>query len=92
LVERPLPVLRNFVDGSYVEPADGKTSPVVDPCTGEIYAHAPVSTDPDVAAAMDAAERGFATWRGATPSERQRALLRICRCTGSRCTPGSNTS
>jgi acyl-CoA reductase-like NAD-dependent aldehyde dehydrogenase len=77
LVESPLPVLRNFVDGSYVEPADGKTSPVVDPCTGEIYAHAPVSTDPDVAAAMDAAERGFATWRDATPSQRQRALLHV---------------
>jgi acyl-CoA reductase-like NAD-dependent aldehyde dehydrogenase len=61
LVESPLPVLRNFVDGAYVEPTDGKTSPVIDPCTGETYAHAPVSTDPDVAAAMDSAERGFAT-------------------------------
>jgi betaine-aldehyde dehydrogenase len=77
LVESPLPVLRNFIDGAHVEPADGKTSPVVDPCTGETYAHAPVSTDPDVAAAMDAAERGFATWRDATPSQRQRALLRM---------------
>jgi hypothetical protein len=37
LVERALPVLRNFVDGSYVDPADGKASPVVDPCTGEAY-------------------------------------------------------
>jgi betaine-aldehyde dehydrogenase len=77
LVERPLPVLRNFVAGSYVDPAESKTSPVVDPCTGETYAHAPVSTEPDVAAAMDAAGSGFAAWRATTPSERQRALLRI---------------
>ena len=76
-MERPLPVLRNFVAGSYADPAESKTSPVVDPCTGEAYAHAPVSTEPDVAAAMDAAESGFAAWRASTPSERQRALLRI---------------
>jgi betaine-aldehyde dehydrogenase len=76
-VERPLPVLRNFVAGSYVDPAESKTSPVVDPCTGETYAHAPVSTESDVAAAMDTAESGFAAWRATTPSERQRALLRM---------------
>ena len=45
-MEMPLPVLRNFVAGSYVDPAESKTSPVVDPCTGETYAHAPVSTEP----------------------------------------------
>ena len=33
-MERALPVLRNFVDGSYVDPADGKTSPVVGPHGG----------------------------------------------------------
>jgi betaine-aldehyde dehydrogenase len=71
-----LPVLRNFVGGSYVE-TGGAISPVIDPCTGEPYAHAPVSSAHDVAEAMAAASKGFETWRDTTPAERQRALLRI---------------
>jgi betaine-aldehyde dehydrogenase len=76
-VSAALPVLRNFVGGSFADPADGRTSPVVDPCTGEAYALAPVSSEPDVAAAMAAAAAGFETWRDTTPAERQRALLRL---------------
>ncbi len=69
--------LRNFVAGSYTDPADGATSDVVDPCTGETYARAPVSSAPDVDAAMAAAADGFEVWRDTTPADRQRALLRI---------------
>ena len=57
------PVLQNFIGGSYVDPADGRTSPVVDPSTGEAYAQAPISSAQDVAAAMTSAEAGFgAVW------------------------------
>ncbi|WP_233624312.1 gamma-aminobutyraldehyde dehydrogenase [Actinoplanes sp. ATCC 53533] len=79
-----LPVLRNFVGGSYSDPADGATSAVVDPCTGEAYAYAPVSAAGDVAVAMTAAEAGFEVWRDSTPAERQRALLRIADAVESR--------
>ena len=72
-----LPVLRNFVGGSYVDAVDGATSEVVDPSTGETYAYAPVSTAADVDRAMTVARAGFETWRDATPAERQRALLRL---------------
>ena len=72
-----LPVLRNFVGGSYVDPSNGTTSQVIDPCTGEPYAHAPVSSAAEVDAALTAARQGFETWRDTTPAERQRALLRI---------------
>jgi betaine-aldehyde dehydrogenase len=71
-----LPVLRNFVGGSYVQ-TGGAISPVVDPCTGEPYAYAPVSSAHDVDSAMAVASKGFETWRDSTPAERQRALLRI---------------
>jgi betaine-aldehyde dehydrogenase len=69
--------LRNFVGGRHTDPAEGATSPVVDPSTGEAYALAPVSSARDVDAAMTAAAAGFDVWRDATPAERQRALLRI---------------
>jgi betaine-aldehyde dehydrogenase len=75
-VSTDLPVLRNFVGGSYVDPAE-PTSRVVDPCSGEAYARAPVSGAETVATAMAAAEAGFEAWRDTTPAERQRALLRI---------------
>jgi betaine-aldehyde dehydrogenase len=69
--------LRNFVNGEYVNATSGRTSDVVDPSTGEVYAQAPVSADADVDAAMAAAQSGFEVWRDATPSERSRALLHI---------------
>ncbi|MFC6568085.1 gamma-aminobutyraldehyde dehydrogenase [Actinoplanes utahensis] len=69
--------MRNFVAGSYRDTEDGLTSPVIDPSTGETYAHAPVSSGRDVESAVEAAERGFEIWRDSTPAERQRALLRI---------------
>jgi len=70
-------VLRNVVDGRSVEASSGRTSDVVNPATGEVYASAPVSGAQDVDAAFGAAARAFETWRDTTPSERQRALLRI---------------
>jgi betaine-aldehyde dehydrogenase len=69
--------LRNFVNGEWRDPADGGRSDIVNPSTGEVYASAPVSGEGDVDAAMRAAATAFETWRDATPSERQRALLRI---------------
>jgi betaine-aldehyde dehydrogenase len=69
--------LRNFVDGKYVERVDGPSSDVIDPCTGQAYAQAPISTAEDVNDAMEAAGRAFESWRDSTPAERQRALLKM---------------
>jgi betaine-aldehyde dehydrogenase len=67
--------LRNFVDGEFVDPAEGGYTDVVDPATGEVYASAPRSTAPDVDAAFSAASAAFAGWKRTTPAERQAALL-----------------
>src|ERR687887_716101 len=69
--------ISNFIHGERVAAADGRTSDLVDPSTGERYATAALSSEADVDAAFDAASRAFETWRDTTPSERQRALLRI---------------
>ena len=68
---------RNFIDGEYVDAADGRTSAVVDPARGEEYATAALSGPADVDAAMTAAARAFETWSQTTPSERALALIRI---------------
>ena len=69
--------LSNFVDGQATDTADGETTAVIDPSTGEQYATAPLSKAVDVDRAFQAAERAFEGWRDATPSERSLALYRI---------------
>ncbi|GIJ77918.1 betaine-aldehyde dehydrogenase [Micromonospora phaseoli] len=69
--------LRNFVNGEYVEPVDGGYADLIDPCTGAVFAQAPVSGAADVDVAMRAAAAAFDSWRDSTPAQRQRALLKF---------------
>ncbi len=69
--------LRNYIDGEFRDAADGRTTDVVNPATGEVYATAPLSAAADVDAAMAAAEKAFPAWRDATPATRQKAILKI---------------
>jgi betaine-aldehyde dehydrogenase len=69
--------LRNFVDGDYRSPGADSAGDIVDPSTGQVVAHAPVSTAADVDDAYRAADRAFETWGETTPAERQKALLKI---------------
>jgi len=68
---------KNFVNGQHVDAADGRTTAVVNPATGEQYATAPLSGAADIDAAMRAAADAFDTWKDSTPSERSLALFRI---------------
>jgi betaine-aldehyde dehydrogenase len=69
--------LSNFINGKSVPAQSGATSEVINPSTGQAYATAPVSSAADVDQAMKAASDAFVDWRDSTPSERQRALLKI---------------
>ena len=69
--------LSNFINGKSTPALSGATSEVINPATGQAYATAPVSTAADVDLAMKAASSAFEEWRDSTPSERQRALLKI---------------
>ncbi|MER7793720.1 gamma-aminobutyraldehyde dehydrogenase [Streptomyces sp. NPDC097640] len=69
--------LRNYIDGEFRDAADGRTTQVVNPTTGEPYATAPLSGRADVDAAMAAAAAAFPAWRDLVPGERQKALLKI---------------
>ena len=69
--------VRNFVDGVSTDAIEGQTSDLVDPTTGQVFATAPVSTQPDIDAAYAAAERAFESWSQTIPAERQAALLKI---------------
>ena len=68
---------RNFIDGKHVDAASGDTLDIINPATGKVYATSPNSKQADIDAAMNAAQRGFETWKESTPSERSLALFRI---------------
>ena len=69
--------LQNFINGKYVDAVSGKTTEVINPATGAVYATAPLSSAQDVDQATKAAANAFSEWRDSTPSERQKALLKI---------------
>ncbi|MGI4896459.1 MAG: gamma-aminobutyraldehyde dehydrogenase [Janthinobacterium lividum] len=67
--------ITNIIGGKAVPAADGRTTDVVNPSTGQVYATAPLSAAVDVDSAYSAAASAFTTWGRTTPSERQKFLL-----------------
>jgi betaine-aldehyde dehydrogenase len=70
--------LQNFINGSFVDPVEGQTEPILNPATGEVIAHAPLSSAEDVDRAVRAARDAFeGGWSTTTPGERAEVLLKI---------------
>ena len=69
--------LKNFIDGEFVDPADGQSEPILNPATGEAIAEAPLSTAADVDRAVKAAGAAWEGWATTTPGERALALLKL---------------
>ena len=70
-------VIKNFINGSYVEAKGDSSFDVIDPATEQAYATSPVSGQADVDDAFAAAATAFEEWGETTPAERQLALFRI---------------
>jgi acyl-CoA reductase-like NAD-dependent aldehyde dehydrogenase len=71
--------LRNYIDGTWVDAAEGERFDVHNPATGEVIATAPDSKQADVDAAVVAARRAFDDgrwWPGTSARDRGRILLR----------------
>src|SRR5262249_16654730 len=51
--------------------------PVIDPATQEVLAEAPLSTERDVTAAIEAAAAAFPAWRRTPPEERIQYLFKL---------------
>src|SRR5580704_15737649 len=69
--------LANFVAGAPAPARTGETSVIIDPCTAEVIAEAPVTSAAELDEVFAAAAAAFETWRWTTPAERSLALLRI---------------
>src|SRR5690242_5659535 len=69
--------IKNFIDGKFVEPVNGKYLDNIEPATGKPYSKVVDSDSPDVDLAAGAAEKAFADWSRTPAAERSRLLLRI---------------
>jgi len=73
---QPYPDVLLFIDGEWRKALSGKTIDVIDPATEEkigTVAHAGIA---DLDLALDAAQKGFATWRRVSTLERAKILRR----------------
>jgi betaine-aldehyde dehydrogenase len=69
--------LQNFIDGEFVDAADGASEEITNPANGEVIAEMPLSTEKDVERAVAAAKRAFDGWAATPPGERAAALFKL---------------
>jgi betaine-aldehyde dehydrogenase len=69
--------LQNFIDGEFVDAADGATEEVTNPANGEVIVEMPLSGEEDVDRAVAAANRAFPDWAATSPGERAAALFKL---------------
>lgn len=69
--------IKNFINGEYREPVEGKYLPNYNPATGRVYSELPDSGDIDVAQAVVAAKKAFKKWSETSAQERAGYLYKI---------------
>ncbi|HUE97446.1 MAG TPA: aldehyde dehydrogenase family protein, partial [Longimicrobiaceae bacterium] len=67
----------NFIGGDWVPSAATESLPVLDPATGDVLGHVPLSTPDEVNEAVRAAKAAFPGWRATPAVERVRVLFRL---------------
>src|SRR2546421_155033 len=65
-----------FIDGRWQDAADGRTLPVFNPATGREIGRVAHAGRTDLDRALEAAQKGFETWRDTTPAERSKVMRR----------------
>ncbi|MEV0240410.1 aldehyde dehydrogenase family protein [Streptomyces sp. NPDC050674] len=68
-----------FIDGEFVEAADGRVFKTVSPSTEEVLSEIAQAGSEDVDRAVKAARRAFGTWSALPGAERAKYLFRIAR-------------
>ena len=74
----PQSLARHFIGNEWVRAAEGRTLPVLDPGTGEVFAEIARGGPADVDAAVKSARAAFeGAWGALAPAERGRLLLKL---------------
>ena len=67
----------NFINGQFVEPADGQYFDNVSPIDGKVFIKSARSNHKDVQRAVDAADKALKSWKNVSVVERSNILLKI---------------
>ncbi|GKV65920.1 MULTISPECIES: CoA-acylating methylmalonate-semialdehyde dehydrogenase [unclassified Sporosarcina] len=70
-------VLKNYINGEWVESETNKMEEVINPATGEVIAKVPISTKEEVNFAVEAANQAFETWKEIDAPKRARILFKF---------------
>lgn len=65
---------RAYIDGAWVQAANGETAPVTNPADGTVIGRVPMLGENEVRAAIDAAAKAYPSWRALLPQERGELL------------------
>lgn len=66
-----------YIDGTWVPSGSGAIRPVFDPASEDVVGTIPEATEGDLGRALEAAERGFSSWRGTQSWERAKILRAV---------------
>ncbi len=76
--------IKNYINGSFVEPESGKYLDNVDPSRGIVYSQIPDSDHKDIALATAAAKEAFPDWSNRPKEERSAIMLKVSELISSR--------
>jgi aminomuconate-semialdehyde/2-hydroxymuconate-6-semialdehyde dehydrogenase len=72
-------ILKNYIDGGFHAPLQGKYLDNFEPATGKVYAQIPDSDEKDLETAVLAAEKAFPLWSNLPLNERSAILLKLAK-------------
>ncbi len=72
-----LPIMRNYINGEWVESNGTQIGDIRNPATGKQIAQVVMGTSNDVEKAVQAAQKAFVQWRKTPPLTRARYIFRI---------------
>jgi malonate-semialdehyde dehydrogenase (acetylating)/methylmalonate-semialdehyde dehydrogenase len=72
-----LPLMKNYIDGAWIESESATVADITNPANGETIASVAYGTAEDVDRAVNAAAEAFASWRDTPPLTRARYLFRL---------------
>jgi malonate-semialdehyde dehydrogenase (acetylating)/methylmalonate-semialdehyde dehydrogenase len=77
LAAPPLTRVPNYVNGEWKESSSTEWQDVVNPATGELIASVPLSSNNEVASAIEAAAAAYPAWRRTPPEDRIQPLFKL---------------
>lgn len=76
-VKKNYGVLKNYVNGEWIDSTSGKVIDIENPSTGEIIGQVPMSSADETKAAIEAAHEAWWSWRETPPITRARIFFRL---------------